>query len=307
MSYVITGGAGYIGSHLVDALTKLYNDIVVIDDFSNGNYVNKKAKYLKIDLRDSSTSSLKIPAGSILYHLAANPDVRTSMINSYEHFSRDVIATFNVLEMARRNDVSLLVFASSSTVYGETDKIPTPENAELKPISNYGVFKLLGEHLLEYYSRVYGMKGISIRLANVTGGRVSHGVIKDFVEKLRKNPYLLEILGNGKQRKSYIYITDVIDAFLTLEKKFNSLYDAFNVGNEDWITVDEIAKIVEEEMNLTPVHEYVDKGEGRGWVGDVRFMLLDISKIKQLGWKPNYSSAQAVRLAVRDLIYGYKL
>ncbi|MFP3170226.1 MAG: NAD-dependent epimerase/dehydratase family protein [Sulfolobaceae archaeon] len=307
MSYVITGGAGYIGSHLVDALTKLYNDIVVIDDFSNGNYVNKKAKYLKIDLRDSSTSSLKIPAGSILYHLAANPDVRTSMINSYEHFSRDVIATFNVLEMARRNDVSLLVFASSSTVYGETDKIPTPENAELKPISNYGVFKLLGEHLLEYYSRVYGIKGISIRLANVTGGRVSHGVIKDFVEKLRKNPYKLEILGNGKQRKSYIYITDVIDAFLTLEKKFNGLYDAFNVGNEDWITVDEIAKIVEEEMNLTPVHEYVDKGEGRGWVGDVRFMLLDISKIKQLGWKPNYSSAQAVRLAVRDLIYGYKL
>ncbi len=295
MSYVITGGAGYIGSHLVDALTKLYNDIVVIDDFSNGNYVNKKAKYLKIDLRDSSTSSLKIPAGSILYHLAANPDVRTSMINSYEHFSRDVIATFNVLEMARRNDVSLLVFASSSTVYGETDKIPTPENAELKPISNYGVFKLLGEHLLEYYSRVYGIKGISIRLANVTGGRVSHGVIKDFVEKLRKNPYKLEILGNGKQRKSYIYITDVIDAFLTLEKKFNGLYDAFNVGNEDWITVDEIAKIVEEEMNLTPVHEYVDKGEGRGWVGDVRFMLLDISKIKQLGWKPNYSSAQAVR------------
>jgi len=307
MSYVITGGAGYIGSHLVDALTKLYNDIVVIDDFSNGNYVNKKAKYLKIDLRDSSTSSLKIPAGSILYHLAANPDVRTSMINSYEHFSRDVIATFNVLEMARRNDVSLLVFASSSTVYGEADKIPTPENAELKPISNYGVFKLLGEHLLEYYSRVYGIKGISIRLANVTGGRVSHGVIKDFVEKLRKNPYKLEILGNGKQRKSYIYITDVIDAFLTLEKKFNGLYDAFNVGNEDWITVDEIAKIVEEEMNLTPVHEYVDKGEGRGWVGDVRFMLLDISKMKQLGWKPNYSSAQAVRLAVRDLIYGYKL
>jgi UDP-glucose 4-epimerase len=307
MSYVITGGAGYIGSHLVDALTKLYNDIVVIDDFSNGNYVNKKAKYLKIDLRDSSTSSLKIQAGSILYHLAANPDVRTSMINSYEHFSRDVIATFNVLEMARRNDVSLLVFASSSTVYGETDKIPTPENAELKPISNYGVFKLLGEHLLEYYSRVYGIKGISIRLANVTGGRVSHGVIKDFVEKLRKNPYKLEILGNGKQRKSYIYITDVIDAFLTLEKKFNGLYDAFNVGNEDWITVDEIAKIVEEEMNLTPVHEYIDKGEGRGWVGDVRFMLLDISKIKQLGWKPNYSSAQAVRLAVRDLIYGYKL
>ncbi|MDT7872868.1 MAG: NAD-dependent epimerase/dehydratase family protein [Sulfolobaceae archaeon] len=307
MSYVITGGAGYIGSHLVDALTKLYNDIVVIDDFSNGNYVNKKAKYLKIDLRDSSTSSLKIPAGSILYHLAANPDVRTSMIDSYEHFSRDVIATFNVLEMARRNDVSLLVFASSSTVYGETDKIPTPENAELKPISNYGVFKLLGEHLLEYYSRVYGIKGISIRLANVTGGRVSHGVIKDFVEKLRKNPYKLEILGNGKQRKSYIYITDVIEAFLTLEKKFNGLYDAFNVGNEDWITVDEIAKIVEEEMNLTPVHEYVDIGEGRGWVGDVRFMLLDISKIKQLGWKPNYSSAQAVRLAVRDLIYGYKL
>ncbi|BCU70510.1 NAD-dependent epimerase/dehydratase family protein [Stygiolobus caldivivus] len=307
MSYVVTGGAGYIGGHLVDHLVGEKNEVIVIDDFSNGNYINNQAKYLKIDLRDKSAFSLRIPKGSILYHLAANPDVRTSMIDPFEHFSRDVEVTFNVLELARRNDVSLFIFASSSTVYGETDKIPTPESAELKPISNYGIFKLVGEQLVEYYSRIYGIKGISVRLANVTGGRVSHGVIKDFIEKLRKNPNKLEILGNGKQRKSYIYITDTISAFRILEKKSEKTYDAFNIGNEDWITVNEIAQIIEEEMGLVPVHEYVDRGDGRGWEGDVRFMLLDVTKIKRLGWAPKYSSAQAVRYAARDIIYGYNL
>ena len=307
MYYIVTGGAGYIGGHLVDELTNEGKEVIVIDDFSNGNYINNKAKYLKIDLRDKSILNLKIPDESIIYHLAANPDVRTSMIDPYEHFTRDVEATFNLLELARRNDAKLVIFASSSTVYGESDKIPTPENAELKPISNYGIFKLLGEQLLEYYSRVYGIKGVSVRLANVIGGRTSHGVIKDFVEKLRKNPSKLEILGNGRQRKSYIYITDTIEAFKVIENKSEKSYDVYNVGNEDWITVDEIAKIVEEEMGLTPIHEYKDRGDGRGWEGDVRFMLLDISKVKKLGWIPKYSSAQAVRLAVRDLIHGYKL
>ncbi|WP_369611613.1 NAD-dependent epimerase/dehydratase family protein [Sulfurisphaera javensis] len=301
--YIITGGAGYIGSHLTDYLVDK-GEVIVIDDFSYGKYINEKALYEKIDLRRHN--DLKIPKDSIIFHLAANPDVRTSMIDVEEHFERDVKVTLNVLEIARKNDAKKVIFASSSTVYGETDKIPTPENAELKPISNYGLYKLLGEQMVEYYSRVYGITGISVRLANVTGGRVSHGVIYDFVHKLLKNNKKLEILGNGKQKKSYVYISDTVEGFILLSEKVNRGYEVYNLGNEDWITVDEIAKIVEEEMNVSPEHIYIDSGDGRGWIGDVRFMLLDIKKIKELGWKPKYSSRDAVKQAVRDLLNGLR-
>ncbi|BFH73205.1 NAD-dependent epimerase/dehydratase family protein [Sulfurisphaera javensis] len=303
MIYIITGGAGYIGSHLTDYLVDK-GEVIVIDDFSYGKYINEKALYEKIDLRRHN--DLKIPKDSIIFHLAANPDVRTSMIDVEEHFERDVKVTLNVLEIARKNDAKKVIFASSSTVYGETDKIPTPENAELKPISNYGLYKLLGEQMVEYYSRVYGITGISVRLANVTGGRVSHGVIYDFVHKLLKNNKKLEILGNGKQKKSYVYISDTVEGFILLSEKVNRGYEVYNLGNEDWITVDEIAKIVEEEMNVSPEHIYIDSGDGRGWIGDVRFMLLDIKKIKELGWKPKYSSRDAVKQAVRDLLNGLR-
>ncbi|BFI75543.1 NAD-dependent epimerase/dehydratase family protein [Sulfurisphaera ohwakuensis] len=300
MVYVITGGAGYIGGHLTDYLVERGEDVVVIDDFSYGKYMNNKAIYKKIDLR--SNADIEIPKDSILFHLAANPDVRTSMIHMQEHFERDVKVTLNILEIARKYDVKKFIFASSSTVYGEAKVIPTPEDSELKPISNYGLFKLLGEEIVEYYSRVYNIRAVSVRLANVTGGRISHGVIYDFVNKLLKDSNKLEILGNGKQKKSYIYITDTIEGLVLLAEKNTGSYSVYNLGNEDWITVDEIAKIVEEEMGVSPKHIYVDAGEGRGWVGDVRFMLLDIKKIKEIGWKPKYTSRDAVRLAVRDLL-----
>ena len=299
MVYVITGGAGYIGGHLTDYLLNK-DQVIVIDDFSYGKYVNQKAIYIRADLRKDS--EIKVPKGSIIFHLAANPDVRTSMIDPIEHFERDVKTTLNTLEIARKNDAKIIVFTSSSTVYGETQKIPTAEDAELKPISNYGLYKLLGEQMVEYYSRIYGIKGVSVRLANVTGGRISHGVVYDFVHKILRNNKRLEILGNGKQRKSYLYISDVIEGLVLLSEKNEGLYSVYNLGNEDWITVEEIARIIEEEMNVSPIHVYVDQGDGRGWAGDVRFMLLDINKIKKLGWRPKYSSKEAIRLAVRDIL-----
>ena len=300
MEAVVTGGAGYIGGHLVDRLVELGYRVYVYDDFSSGSYVNERANYAKVDLRHAE--GIRFPKGSVVFHLAANPDVRTSMYDTKEHFERDVVVTFNVLETARKSDVEKVIFASSSTVYGEAEKVPTPEDYPFRPISFYGLFKVVGEEMVDFYARNYGIKGVSLRFANVTGGRVSHGVVIDFVRKLMKNPKELEILGNGKQRKSYLYISDLIDSMLLLNERFNGVYDAFNVGNTDWITVDEIAKIVEEEMGLSPKHVYRDFGEGRGWAGDVRFMLLDITKISSLGWRPKYSSAEAVRLAVRDVL-----
>ncbi|MUM65591.1 NAD-dependent epimerase/dehydratase family protein [Acidianus infernus] len=298
MTSVVTGGAGYIGGHLVDHLIENGEDVISIDDYSSGSYVNEKAQNIKLDLRIAYPT---IPKEAIIYHLAANPDVKTSMENIYEHFERDVKVTLNVMEMARKYDAKMVIFFSSSTVYGE-GKIPTTEFDEIKPISNYGLFKVLGEEILKFYTRNYGIRGISLRLANITGGRISHGVVIDFIKKLRKNKEVLEILGNGKQSKSYLYITDLLSAVDVIVKYFKGLYDTFNIGNDDWVTVDEIARIVEEEMGLSPKHVYVDAGEGRGWKGDVRFMLLDTSKIKSFGWLPKYSSAQAVRLAVRDAL-----
>lgn len=306
--YIVTGGAGYIGSHLVDHLVSRNFKVIVIDDFSFGKYINKKAITIKYDLRLSNLNELinRVEKGGIIYHLAANPDVRTSMINVEEHFERDVKVTLNVMELARKIDAEKVIFTSSSTVYGETDKIPTPESEEPKPISNYGLFKLLCENIIKYYAHQYGIKSIVTRLANITGGRVSHGVVVDFIRKLNQNPNILEILGNGKQKKSYLYIDELIDAFILLENKVNTTYDIYNIGNTDWITVNEIAEIVIEEMKLNPKIVYIDAGDGRGWPGDVRFMLLDISKIKSLGWSPKRGSKETIRQAVRDLLLGYK-
>ncbi|AWR99323.1 NAD-dependent epimerase/dehydratase family protein [Metallosphaera hakonensis] len=295
---VVTGGAGYIGGHLVDRLVESGADVVVIDDLSYGKYVNSRAKFLKFDLR---LGFPMIEECDTVYHLAANPDVRTSMENVEEHFERDVKVTLNTLEMARRSDCSYFIFFSSSTVYGEA-KIPTSEREETNPISNYGLFKLMGEDMVKFYSLNYGISALSLRLANITGGRVSHGVVVDFVRKLMKDPNVLEILGNGKQRKSYLYIDELIAAVLLLREKFKGRYDFYNVGNRDWVTVEEIASIVEEEMGLKPVHKYLDNGDGRGWKGDVRLMLLDISKIEAVGWKPTLSSREVVRRATRDVL-----
>ncbi|ABP94351.1 MULTISPECIES: NAD-dependent epimerase/dehydratase family protein [Metallosphaera] len=298
MVSVVTGGAGYIGGHLVDALLQQGNQVLVLDDLSSGNYINSMAKFQRIDLRSQSP---KLESCDTMYHLAANPDVRTSMENIEEHFERDVKATLNALESARKSDCKFFIFFSSSTVYGEA-KTPTPETAETNPISNYGLFKLMGEEMTRFYSQNYGITALSLRLANITGGRVSHGVVIDFIKKLMKDPTTLEILGNGKQRKSYLHVSDLIQAVLFLKDRHRRGYDYFNVGNEDWITVDEIASIVEEEMGLRPVHVYRDADNGRGWKGDVRLMLLDISKIKSLGWAPTLSSREVIRRATREAL-----
>lgn len=296
---LVTGGAGFIGSHLVDKLVDLGN-VRVVDNLSSGKkeFVNEKAEFVLADLANEDITGLLRDVDEV-WHLAANPDVRVGSEKPEEIYRNNVLATFRLLEAMRKNGVKKIIFTSTSTVYGEAKVIPTPEDYPMHPISVYGASKLACEALIESYCHTFGFVAYIYRFANVIGKRSTHGVIYDFIRKLRANPKELEILGNGEQKKSYIYIEDCVDAMFAGLKASDPV-NIFNIGSEDQVKVRRIAEIVCEEMNLTP--EFKFTGGDRGWVGDVPVMLLSIEKLKKLGWKPKYNSEMAVRKATRDLL-----
>ncbi len=296
---VVTGGAGFIGSHVVDRLVDL-DEIIVIDNFSSGRmeYVNEGAEVVKADLsRDDIEEYLR--GAEEVWHIAANPDVRIGAEKPDEIYANNILATYRLLEAMRKAMVGRVIFTSTSTVYGEADVIPTPEDYPTHPISLYGASKLACEALIESYCHTFDMQAWIYRFANVIGKRSTHGVIYDFIMKLKKNPNELEILGNGEQNKSYIYISDCIDAMFA-GLKADERVNIFNIGSEDQVKVRRIAEIVCEEMGLNPVFRFT--GGDRGWKGDVPVMLLSIERLKAVGWRPKYSSEEAVRKAVRDLL-----
>jgi len=310
----ITGGAGFIGSHLVDRLCKNNNEVVVFDNLSSGKFENIKRwlkdpnfNFVREDLLKPRKILNLLSGCETIFHLAANPEVKIGSAKPKVHYEQNIVATFNFLEAVREvGDVQKLVFTSSSTVYGETEKIPTPEDyAPLKPISIYGASKLASEALITCYANTYGFNAIIYRLANIVGARAQHSVVYDFINKLLKNPRRLKILGDGTQTKSYLDIEDCINAMLTGMNHSHSRVEIYNVGSEDQVNVREIADVVCEEMGLRDV-EYVFTGGvdgGRGWKGDVKVMLLSIERIKRLGWKPTLNSCQAIRKAVKSALY----
>lgn len=310
---LVTGGSGFIGSHLVDALMSHGNEVVVLDNLSSGSLRNvarwldsSNFRFIKGDLLNLQEISEALDGCEIVFHLAANPEVRVSSVTPDVHFQQNIVTTFNLLEALRRSGATkILAFASSSAVYGEA-KTPTPEDYPFPmPISVYGASKFACEALISAYAHTYGFRAIIYRLANVVGPRSKHGVIADFIRKLGENPGELEILGDGLQRKSYIYVGDCVEALLFGLDAAHGQVEVFNVGSEDQIDVLTVAKIVTEEMGLNSVRFKLTGGVngGRGWVGDVRNMLLDVSKLKERGWKPKHNSAASVRLAVREMLY----
>jgi UDP-glucose 4-epimerase len=318
MDALVTGGAGFIGSHIVDKIIEQFENVTVLDNLSSGRTENIRQhlgkryfSLVKADLKFSDTDWVKFFKVDTVFHYAANPEVRVSVLDPRTHFEENLLATFNVLEACRRNDVSCIVFASTSTVYGDAKIIPTPEQYyPLEPISVYGCCKLACENLLKTYSTLYGIRALILRYANVIGPRSAHGVIFDFINKLKRNSKTLEILGDGKQRKSYMHVNDAVDATIHLYKNFkssNSYHEVYNVGNEDWITVKDIADIIVKEMGLSDVEYQFSPAtaDGRGWLGDVKFMLLDISKLKSTGWKPTMNSEQAVKNTVKLFLKNY--
>jgi len=309
MKILVTGGAGFIGSHLVDRLIDQRNELVVLDKalprkepFQQHSNLNLSAvESYQVDLLTDPISDYFRDVNEV-WHLAANPDVRVALKDTKRDLEQNVIATFNVLEAMRKNQVKRILFTSTSTVYGEADRIPTPEDyGPPIPISFYGATKLAGEAFISAYCHTFDMHAVIFRLANIIGPRSTHGVIYDLLSKLRENPDELEILGDGNQRKSYLYIDDCVDAILLgARRSHKKNVDIYNIGSEDSITVKKIARMICEKMSIKPKFRFTG-GKG-GWKGDVPLMRLDIKKIKGLGWTPKYTSEKSVETVIKSLV-----
>jgi len=311
MRYLVTGGAGFIGSNLVDTLLAQNPEkIVAVDNFRTGKETfieaqktNTNYEFLNMDIK--KIESYPKVTFDWIFHLAANADIRGGLKNTRVDLEENVIGTHSVLEFMRKKDIKNLVFASSSALYGETEIIPTPEDLpNIQPISFYGASKIAAEHFISSYCYTYGMQSWMFRFANVVGKRSTHGVIPDFINKLKNNPNELEILGNGLQTKSYFDVSDCVDGLINIPKADNKIVvEAYNLANDETIKVKDLAPIVVDEMGLTNV-QYKFTGGDRGWVGDVPITILSFEKAKKLGWRTKISLEEAVRRTVRYLLDG---
>ncbi|MBD3230294.1 MAG: NAD-dependent epimerase/dehydratase family protein [Candidatus Lokiarchaeota archaeon] len=299
---LVTGGAGFIGSHLVRKLSELSNNIVILDNFSTGrtenleNINNSQLKIVNGDIKNLEDIKKALKGIDLVFHYAADPYVKDSVKKPINNFEINVRGTLNLLEIMRQKDIKEIVFASSGgTLYGDVkeDKIPTTEEVQFRPISPYGASKASCESYLSAYSGAFDYVVTSVRFANIYGPYSNHGVMYDFYHKLRKNKNQLEILGDGSQTKSYMYVSDCINATLTAAENTDHGFEAFNLGVERVATVNEIADLVVKEMDLDDV-EYTYTGGERGWVGDVKRSDISVDKIKKLGWKPKISLEEGI-------------
>jgi UDP-glucose 4-epimerase len=309
MKCLVTGGAGFIGSHLVDRLLEKGNDVRVFDNLSSGrkdflaSAMKKKGfEFVEADLLDIEKVTASMKGIDMVFHIAANPDIRYGTTQTDVDLNQGTIATYNVLEAMRRCGVKKIAFSSSSTIYGEATKIPVPEDyGPVMPISLYGASKLAAEGLITSFCGTFEMQAWIFRFANIIGSRGTHGVIIDFINKLEKNPKELEVLGDGTQSKSYLLVEECVDGIMFALENSKEKVNIFNLGCEDWVTVARIAEIVVGELGLKGV-ELKYTGGKRGWMGDVPKIMLAPAKLGKLGWKAKHSSDEAVVLATRAVI-----
>ena len=309
MRALVTGGAGFIGSHLVDRLVARGNKVLVVDNLSSGvldfiseHIENGKVEFSNTDLKDLEALKPLMQGLDIVYHLAANPDIRLGTRITDTDLNEGTIATYNVLESMRLADVKKIAFASSSVVYGEDAPMPTPEDyGPCLPISLYGASKQAGEGLIGAWVGTFGLQAWIFRFANIIGERGTHGVIFDFIHKLKKDPSRLEVLGNGLQEKSYMEVGDCVDAMLHVISNTNESINLYNLGSNDTCSVRNIAAIVVRETGCTDASiEYT--GGDRGWAGDIPKAMLAINRLIDLGFEVNYDSEEAVAHTARVLI-----
>jgi len=304
----VTGGAGFIASHVVDRLLADGVEVVVYDNLSTGHRqnlathaANPRLRLVVGDVLDLPALTAALQGADTVFHFQANADVRGGVSRTRFDLEQNTIATWNVLEAMRTTGAKTIVFASSATVYGEPTVFPTPETCPLVQTSLYGASKLAGEAMIHAYSEYYGIRSLIFRFVSWIGPRYSHGVVVDFVRKLRQNPRVLEVLGDGNQRKSYLDVRDgIAGIFLALERAPGKK-SVFNLGHDDFINVLEVARLVTTELGLTGVSLRTTGGE-RGWLGDSPLVHLDTSRIKALGWAPRIPLAEGIRDTVRHVV-----
>lgn len=306
MRCFVTGGAGFIGSHLADGLLQRGDHVIAYDNFSTGQrrFVDTATRcdrftLVEGDLLDADRMAASMRGCDVVFHLAANADVRFGTEHPRKDLEQNTIATFNVLEAMRSNGIRRIAFASTGSVYGEPAVFPTPETAPFPlQTSFYGASKLACEGLIQAYCEGFRFQGFIFRFVSILGERYSHGHVFDFYRSLRADPTVLRVLGDGLQRKSYLYVQDCVAAIFTAIEKATDSINVFNLGTDEYVLVNDSIGWITGHLGIDPVRTY--SGGERGWIGDSPFILLDTTKIRSLGWKPKLSIQKSV---IRTLDY----
>ena len=300
MAYFITGAAGFIGSQLTDRLLANGESVIGYDNLSTGRMpfleqaaANPNFRFVKGDILDATAMTGAMKGADFVFHLAANADVRFGTEHPERDLQQNTIATFNVLEAMRQNGVKRMAFSSTGSIYGEPEIFPTPEDAPF-PVqtSLYGASKLAAEGMIQAYCEGFGYQAYIFRFVSILGERYTHGHVFDFYKRLSDDPTRLHVLGDGKQRKSYLYVHDCIDAMLLATRVLNNKVHVLNLGTDEASRVNDSIAWISERLGLRPELTYA--GGERGWIGDSPFILLDTKRIRALGWRPKLTIREGV-------------
>lgn len=309
MRVLITGGAGFIGSHLADALIDQGHHVVAVDNLTLGRLANlahlqghPRFRFQRLELLDDGELRRLFTAEHFdaVFHLAANSDIARSHHDPDVDRNNTFATTYAVLRAMKEHGTRQIIFASTSAIYGELRGPLSEDSGPLQPVSHYGAGKLASEAFVSSFAANYDLRAWIVRFPNVVGGRATHGVIHDFIGKLRRNPEVLEVLGDGRQNKPYLHVRDLVVAILLIWEKSGERLNVFNVGVESRTSVQRIAEMVVEEMGLPAAIRYT--GGTRGWIGDVTEFHYRTDRIHALGWRARASSDEAVRLAIREIL-----
>jgi UDP-glucose 4-epimerase len=300
MQYFITGAAGFIGSTLADRLLRDGHDVVGYDNFSSGQEkfiapAQAAAKFTLVrgDILDAPALTAAMKGCDFVFHLAANADVRFGTDHPSRDLEQNTIGTFRVLDAMRTNGIKKIAFSSTGSTYGEPTVFPTPEDAPF-PIqtSLYAAAKVAGEGLIQAFCEGFGMQSWIFRFVSILGERYSHGHVFDFYKQLLANPKALRVLGNGKQRKSYLYVQDCVDAMLIAIERAQAKVNVLNLGTDEYVEVNDSIGYICEALGIQPERTYT--GGERGWVGDSPFILLDCKRMRSLGWAPKLTIREGI-------------
>lgn len=307
MKYLVTGGAGFIGSHIVDHLMKKGHEVIVYDNFSTGKKLfieqyksEERFTLIKGELLDQKKLNKAMKGVDFVFHIAGYADVRTGLTDHFINHSQNLEVTQAVLEAMHKNNVTKIAFASTSSVYGDAETHPTPEDAPFAPTSLYGAAKAASEQYIQAYASYYDWNAYIFRFVSFVGERYTHGIVYDLLKKIKDNPNTLELLSDGTPRKSSVYVGDGVNAIFKAISKTKQKVNIFNIGHDEVMTVDEIVDTILKAASVSITKKYL--GGKRGWKGDNNFVHLDNTKLKNIGWKTTKSQREGIERTVAYLL-----